>query len=137
MPLASASRVPVEYSILMESRAYGPVVGYLAGHPVREAVIDCFGRRYTYAGVALRRRGGQHDIEARAEWIVEPGLVYRDESGEQAAPANRRPRTSFPSRARVDQDRSPPCLALFMSLLCARFRFTIDFLCADGQIFGA
>ncbi|HUL07916.1 MAG TPA: hypothetical protein VLV76_16470 [Candidatus Acidoferrum sp.] len=75
-----AARRPVEYFILVEPRADGPLVGYLAGNPIRAAVIDHWGRRYSYAGVAPRRRSGQYDVEALGpdEWIIEPGLVYRD-----------------------------------------------------------
>jgi len=71
---------PVEYFILVEPHADGPTVGYYAGRPIAEAVVDCFGRRYSYAGIAPRRRGGQYDVEALGpgEWIMEPGLVYRD-----------------------------------------------------------
>jgi hypothetical protein len=71
---------PVEYFILVEPHADGPVVGYYAGNPIPAAVVDYFGRRYSYAGVAPRRRGGQYDVEALGpgEWIVEPGLVYHD-----------------------------------------------------------
>ena len=75
----STSR-PVEYFILVEPHADGPVVGYYAGRPISAAVVDYSGRRYSYAGVAPRRRSGQYDVEALApgEWIIEPGLVYRD-----------------------------------------------------------
>lgn len=70
---------PVEYFILIEPHADGPVVGYYAGRPIAAAVVDCFGRRYSYAGVAPRRHSGQYDVEALGpgEWIIEPGLVYR------------------------------------------------------------
>jgi hypothetical protein len=71
---------PVDYFILVEPHADGPVVGYYGGSPIPAAVVDCFGRRYSYAGVAPRRRGGQYDVESLGpgEWIIEPGLVYRD-----------------------------------------------------------
>jgi hypothetical protein len=80
MPHFAVSRGrPVEYLVLVEPRPAGPVVGFLAGNPIPEAVVDYFGRRYVYAGVAPRRRNGQYDGEAlrQGEWIVEPGLVYR------------------------------------------------------------
>ena len=81
--LGLTSGRPVEYFILVEPRPDGPLVGYYAGRPIPEAVIDYFGRRYGYVGVASRRRGGQYNVEALApgEWIIEPGLVYRDLSG--------------------------------------------------------
>jgi len=78
--LGFATARPVEYFILVEPHADGPVVGYYGGRPIPAAVVDYFGRRYSYAGVAPRRRSGQYDVEALApgEWIIEPGLVYRD-----------------------------------------------------------
>ena len=71
---------PVDYFILVEPRADGPLLGYYAGRPIPAAVVDYFGRRYSYAGVAPRRRSGQYDVESLrpGEWIIEPGLVYRD-----------------------------------------------------------
>jgi len=75
-----ATSRPVEYFILVEPHADGPVVGYYAGQAIAAAVVDYFGRRYSYAGIAPRRRSGQYDVEALGpgEWIIEPGLVYRD-----------------------------------------------------------
>ena len=80
---AVAMERPVEYFILMEPRADGPVVGYLDGRPIPAAVVDCWGRHYSYAGVAPRRRSGQYDVESLrpGEWIMEPGLVYRHDGG--------------------------------------------------------
>ena len=77
---------PVEYSILVKPRADGPVLGFYAGHAIAAAVIDYFGRRYTYAGIAPRLVNGRYDIDSlrQGEWIVEPGLVYQsvpDEAG--------------------------------------------------------
>jgi hypothetical protein len=75
---------PVEYSILIEPRPDGQVIGYYAGRPIAAAVVDHFGRRFTYAGVAPRLRNGRYDAEALrpGEWIVEPGLVYYADPGE-------------------------------------------------------
>ena len=69
---------PVEYFILMEPRADGPVIGQYAGQPIYAAVVDYFGRRFTYAGIAPRLRNGRYDADALqpGEWIVEPGLIY-------------------------------------------------------------
>src|SRR5262249_13853057 len=69
---------PVEYFILMEPHPDGPIVGRYAGHAIAEAVVDYFGRRFTYAGIAPRLRSGRYDVESLrpGEWIVEPGLVY-------------------------------------------------------------
>ncbi len=75
---------PVEYSILIEPRPDGSVVGYYAGRPIAAAVVDHFGRRFTYAGIAPRLRNGRYDVEALrpGEWIVEPGPVYYADPGE-------------------------------------------------------
>ena len=78
------TRRPVEYFMLVEPRADGPVVGYYAGRPIADAVVDCFGRRFTYMGAAPRRICGQYDVESLrpGEWIVEPGLVYYGDPGQ-------------------------------------------------------
>lgn len=47
---------PVDYFILIEPHADGPVVGFFAGSPIPAAVVDCFGRRYGYAGVGASAR---------------------------------------------------------------------------------
>ena len=80
-----ATTRPVEYYVLVEPRADGPLLGYYAGRPIPAAVVDYWGRRYRYVGVAPRRRGGQYDVESlhQGEWIVEPGLVYRDASSRE------------------------------------------------------
>ena len=69
---------PAEYFMLVEPRADGPVVGYYAGRAIAAAVMDYFGHRFTYAGVAPRIRNGRYDVESLlpGEWIVEPGLIY-------------------------------------------------------------
>ena len=71
---------PVEYYVLVEPRADGPLLGYYAGRPIPAAVVDYWGRHYSYVGVVPRRPGGQFDVEMLrpGEWIMEPGLVYRD-----------------------------------------------------------
>ena len=74
---------PVEYFMLVEPRADGPVIGYYAGHAIPAAVVDHFGHSFTYVGVAPRLRSGRYDVESLqpGEWIVEPGLIYyRDPS---------------------------------------------------------
>ena len=84
---APSSGVHVDYLILVDPRPAGPVLGYYKQQPIPAAVIDYFGRRYLYAGVAPRRRNGQYDIAALAtgERLVEPGLVYCHD-GDGAAP---------------------------------------------------
>src|SRR5262249_2760615 len=69
---------PVDYLILTEPSAAGPVIGQYAGRPIYAAVVDYFGRRFSYAGIAPRLRNGRYDVGALqpGEWIVEPGLIY-------------------------------------------------------------
>lgn len=69
---------PIECFILVEPRPDGPVVGYYADHAIAAAVVDYFGCRFTYVGVAPRLRSGRYDTDSLlpGEWIVEPGLVY-------------------------------------------------------------
>lgn len=74
---------PIEYFMLVEPRPDGPVVGYYAGRAIAAAVLDYFGRRFAYVGVAPRLRSGRYDVDSLrpGEWIVEPGLIYyRDPS---------------------------------------------------------
>jgi hypothetical protein len=72
----------VEYLILVDPKPAGPLLGYYNDRPIPAAVVDYFGRHYTYAGIAPRRHNGQYDIDALAtdERLVEPGLVYRFEN---------------------------------------------------------
>ena len=74
----TASR-PVEYSIVVEPRPTGPTIGVYNGLPIAERVVDQFGRRFAYVGVASRRGSGQFDVASLKprEFIVEPGLIYR------------------------------------------------------------
>ena len=78
---ASSTGVRVEYLILVDPQPAGPLLGYYYDRPIPAAVVDYFGRRYIYAGIAPRRHNGQYDVEALAigERLVEPGLVYRSE----------------------------------------------------------
>ena len=68
----------IDYHVVVDPRPDGPVIGFYAGEPIAARVIDLFGRRFTYDGVAPRRRNGQYDPSGlrAGEWIVEPGLVY-------------------------------------------------------------
>lgn len=70
---------PVEYFILVEPRADGPIIGSYDGRPIPAAVRDGFGRRFTYVGIASRLRGGKFDVTTLSpgEWFVRSGLVYR------------------------------------------------------------
>jgi hypothetical protein len=71
-----------DYFLLVEPHPDGPVLGFYAGQPIAEGVIDGYGVRYTFVGLAPRLRGGGYDSEALlpGEWLVEPGLVYRQKS---------------------------------------------------------
>jgi hypothetical protein len=84
---------PVDYFILLEPRADGPVVGYYAGHPIAATVVDHFGRRFSYTGVASRLPSGRYDVESLlpGEWIVEPGLIYYADPNESRGHPKRLP----------------------------------------------
>lgn len=70
--------MPVEYFLLANVRFDGATIGYLAGKPIREVVVDADGAAYYFAGVAPRDSSGRFDVCAlrQGEWIVQPGLVY-------------------------------------------------------------
>ena len=78
---ASSTGLRVEHLILVDPQPAGPLLGYYKDRPIPAAVVDYFGRRYIYAGIAPRRHNGQYDVEALAsgERLVQPGLVYRFE----------------------------------------------------------
>jgi hypothetical protein len=75
---------PVEYAILIRPRPAGPLLGFYRDQPIAEAVIDHFGCRYIFAGIATRRRDGKYDARllGKEERLMEPGLVYRRLSGQ-------------------------------------------------------
>jgi hypothetical protein len=78
--LASTRRVrPLEYSILHNPRAAGPVIGQLGGKEFTEYVYDEFNRLFVYSGAAPRRLNGEFDDDAlkTGEFIVLPGLIYK------------------------------------------------------------
>ena len=77
-PVRTTSRI-AEYSMIVEPRPEGAVIGYFAGEPISERVIDTFGRRFAYVGLASRRRDGEFDADQLkvGEFIAAPGLVYR------------------------------------------------------------
>jgi hypothetical protein len=72
---------PVDYFILVDPEPDGPTIGTFNNHPIAAAVKDAFGRRYSYVGVATRRRDGQFDVTTLSpgEWFSPRGLVYRME----------------------------------------------------------
>lgn len=77
---------PIEYSMLHDVKPIGPSMGFYAGREIPESVVDQFGRRFVYAGVAPRKWNGVFDVDALAagEFIVRPGLIYR-RVGEKAS----------------------------------------------------
>jgi hypothetical protein len=82
-PLSRTAVYRVEYLILVDPKPAGPLLGYYNDRPIPAAVVDYFGRRYIYAGIAPRHRNGRYDVDAlaRDERLVEPGLVYCAEDG--------------------------------------------------------
>lgn len=69
----------LEYSVLHNTTPEGPVIGRLDGRDISEFVLDEFGRRFAYSGVAPRLSNGQFDDAALkdGEFIVPPGLIYK------------------------------------------------------------
>jgi hypothetical protein len=76
----------VDYHLIVEPCPAGSTIGYLAKTPIAEVVTDLFGRRFTYAGAAPRKRNGAYDVDSLrpGEFIVEPGLMYRLDPGKRA-----------------------------------------------------
>lgn len=72
---------PSEYDVLTDVEPRGRMLGYFMDRPIHEAVVDEFGRRFVYSGLASRRPDGQFDCAALGpgEFILEPGLIYRIE----------------------------------------------------------
>lgn len=72
--------IPHEYFLLSAAREEGPVIGYLHGRPIRNAVVDRNGSRYRFVGVAVRDHQGRLDVLSlrQGEWIVAPDLIYEE-----------------------------------------------------------
>lgn len=68
-----------EYYTLYESRPCGPLIGTYRGQPIPSEIMDEYGRRYAYAGLAPRQTNGMVATESLGhnEWLIKPGLVYR------------------------------------------------------------
>jgi hypothetical protein len=90
---------PVDYFILVEPRADGPIIGTYGDHPIAAAVKDAFGRRYLYVGIAARLRDGRLDVTAlsQGEWFTAPGLVYVAEVPQAGGFLGRLRKRSHPS----------------------------------------
>ncbi len=72
---------PVEFYTL-DVEIEEPIIGHLNGRAIPGTILDRAGRRYDYVGLARRFRGGRLDIRSLGpdEWMVLPGLIYRDVS---------------------------------------------------------
>ena len=70
---------PAEYLILPRTFDDGPTVGYIGERPIAEEILDQWGRRYVYCGLAPKLASGAFNLKLirTGEWIVEPGLLYR------------------------------------------------------------
>ncbi len=86
-------RYAAEYSLIVEPKPEGALIGYFADKPISEGVVDAFGRHFSYIGLAGRRRDGRFDVAQLkvGEFIAEPGLVYRliTNNSSAAAPVRR------------------------------------------------
>lgn len=69
----------LEYFLLRNVTAEGPIVGRYEGQDVRQNIVDEWGRRYSFVGIAAFRWDGQYACDAlkTGEFILPPGLVYR------------------------------------------------------------
>ena len=68
-----------EFFILANVQPEGSVLGRLGELAIPARVIDEDGHRYAFEGVVVRRPNGRFDVRTLrpGEWIVRPGLVYR------------------------------------------------------------
>ena len=69
----------LEFCILDAVKPLGRPLGRFGDKEFSEAVVDAFGRRLTFAGIAPRTANGGYDEAALRdrEFIVPPGLIYR------------------------------------------------------------
>lgn len=80
MPLAVRTRSQdLEYSLLHDVKAAGKKIGYYMEQPIYESIIDGYGRRYVFSGLAPRDVSGTLNPYAlqKGEFILKPGLAYR------------------------------------------------------------
>jgi hypothetical protein len=115
-PLPPPQR-PDIFSIMVEPRPVGPVIGFYRDRPIAERVVDLFGRRFTYAGVIGRRRDGQYDVDRlkSGQFIVEPGVVYDLAGGASQVKQEEQPEPSQPEEGRRVFAQITVILALFMT----------------------
>lgn len=86
--VTNLDRFPRECFVLTEFKTEGGVLGRLGPQPIHPFIVDNFGSRYAFAGIAPRRADGSYSLERlnAGEWIIEPGLVYRLLGGRQPWP---------------------------------------------------
>jgi len=74
-----------DFLVVVDPRPEGPILGMFGEHKIASTVVDRFGRRYDYVGIATRLWMGRCDADAikYGEWLVEPGLVYRLQATKQ------------------------------------------------------
>ncbi|MGO4685420.1 hypothetical protein [Hyphomicrobium sp. 2TAF46] len=77
--IAARQTQTVEYFILRDVTRHGRAIGVFSGTPISEAIVDAFGRRYIFSGIAPRTWSGKFNVEClgTGEFILPPGLVYR------------------------------------------------------------
>lgn len=68
-----------EFFMLRAVVRAGPVIGRYAGAEIYQSIVDEWGRRYIFVGIATIRSEGDYDCDAlrTGEFILAPGLVYR------------------------------------------------------------
>ncbi|HVJ35107.1 MAG TPA: hypothetical protein VND94_18500 [Terriglobia bacterium] len=74
-----AAQPDVEFYRLYGAKPDGAVVARYCGRDVCDVVIDEYGHRYVFAGVAPRLFNGNYDVRGLkiGEVILEPGLIYQ------------------------------------------------------------
>lgn len=78
MRISAIKHDHLDFHIIAEPQPDGPTIGFYHEKPIAAAVLDGFGRRFVYDGIAPRKRDGSYDVSLLrpGEWIVEPGIVY-------------------------------------------------------------
>jgi hypothetical protein len=108
---------PDIFSIMVEPRPAGPVIGFYHDLPIAERVVDLFGRCFTYAGIIGRRRDGQYDVDRlkSGQFIVEPGMVYDLEARADQVKQEEPPEPPQPQEGRRVFAQIGLTLALFLT----------------------
>jgi len=76
---------PLDYFVVQGPQPTGRSLGLFAGRDISETIVDMFGNRYAFVGLAPRKWNGELDAKAlgTGEFIVLPGLLYRREDARQ------------------------------------------------------